>query len=75
MKILVLAVSELDGQSMQRDALEVHPKADIVIATDPRSIDGLQPDEFVMTEAFASQRSVRMIMATQRELAKAGGQA
>lgn len=75
-RILILAVSEMDARLMKKDIedyatdQEWEGGVEVIVATDPRSIEGLVFDEFVMTEAFASQRSVRMILATQRGLRK-----
>lgn len=68
--ILILAISNIDARPMQVSIAEVEPDARVIVGTDPRMIEGLRFDEFAMTEAFAAQRSIRMIDAVQRSLRK-----
>lgn len=63
--ILVLATGPRDGGEMQRSISEVKPGALVRVATGPEGIRGFRATEFVMTEAFRSQRAVRMFLAAE----------
>lgn len=68
--ILVLAVGPRDGGEMQRAISEVKPGALVRVATGPEGIAGFRATEFVMTQAFRSQRTVRMILAAEGAAAR-----
>jgi hypothetical protein len=70
--ILVLAVSNIDGLEMENAILEVKPDAEITVVSDPRQIHGYKVDEVVLTDAFAGQRSVRMVNAAMAAIKREG---
>ena len=68
--ILILAISNLDARPMQQAIDEVEP-ARTTVVTDPGQLAGVAADEFVMTEAFAGQRTIRILHAAQESLMRA----
>lgn len=64
--ILILAVGMRDGIDMEKAIAEVKPGALTRVVTEPRQLDGLQADEFVLTQEFSAQRSIRMLYGAQR---------
>lgn len=70
-RIVVLAVHTQDGHEMRKAIREVKPGADVLLATGPRDIGGYRATEFVMTEPFRSQRSIRMLLAAEHATRRA----
>lgn len=64
--VIILAISAArDGLEMRRALREVKPGAEALIVTEMRDIEGQPATEFVMTGAFRSQRSIRLLLAAE----------
>lgn len=68
--IAVLAIGMRDGIDMEKSIKEVRPEAVVRIVSEARAADGMRVDEFVMTQEFASQRSIRLLTTVTRCVTK-----